>query len=934
MATSGTAAATAGLRYERQWTVLSVLDVLDGQAQYVVPEPPNPPGLPVLHEARGRRIPGPDFLVHQEDGTQVWHAVKHGSGPWTIQRLAREGLLQECWAVLQADGQFVLDVRAGARSLSVLADAARGATSWASFQGTGELQADFERLRNEWQAPPQEVYQALKRITVNQVDTESLAGLVETRLAGMVTGSPKIAEMTLVRLVEDSAGRVLAEGEVLEYLAAHGINRRAGKPADAQRHGRRAVAGLRSDSPSKEDLLGVGGDVRTLAELIAATGTRPPLAIALIGDWGAGKSSIMLQVEREVEALAARSRGYPGKSAFAGSVRQVRFNAWHYSDDQLWAGLISRLFQVLAVPAAPAAGMSGPDWAKSRQLRKDLLGEVQAKQEECEQLDARLDATARRSRPSGLLKGAGSPWAIWRELLDYLWVARRDVRAACPALLGWVVVLGASVATWHFLRPWVTVVIGVLGTFTSPVIAMLSRPRSWHQRLMKLNADEHEKLVAWQHDRQEELRDLRERLALVDAAEKLSSFLEGRAAPAAYGGYQGLLGQVRADLEQLSSTLAEARAEWADDGSTGEAPLERIVLYIDDLDRCPPRRVVEVLEAVHLMLALDLFVVVVAVDARWLVRSLEHHHRDLFIKDTLEGPGPAAEENERRLATPIDYLDKIFQIPYVLRPPTRDVVGRYLQALLPAPDTSDETLANGPDTGNDSLPEDDSAGQGHDVTGDHGGEPGAPAGLPADAEAGAPTIRPAGAKPADSAGDETVPADLRPPGLELSRAEFDFMARLGGLIQTPRAAKRMVNIYRLVRIGIPEEDLQPFTGNEKGGPYQAVQVLLAILVGSPAIAAEVFHSLLDAQPADSVLSVLQQMRLKRTPELDRERTSQRQLSRIESEITDLEPAAELPLTAGDCQRWCRELARFSFQTRELASDNFLHAYSATPPRQA
>jgi hypothetical protein len=136
----------------------------------------------------------------------------------------------------------------------------------------------------------------------------------------------------------------------------------------------------------------------------------------------------------------------------------------------------------------------------------------------------------------------------------------------------------------------------------------------------------------------------------------------------------------------------------------------------------------------------------------------------------------------------------------------------------------------------------------------------------------------------------------------------------------------MVNIYRLVRIGIPEENLPAFTGNEKGGPYQAVQVLLAILAGSPFVAADVFYALLDASPVDSVLSVLQEMRQKRPPELDRGRTS-RQLSWIESEMTELEAAAGLPLTAGDCQRWCRELARFSFQTRDLASEHL-------PPRIA
>jgi len=41
----------------------------------------------------------------------------------------------------------------------------------------------------------------------------------------------------------------------------------------------------------------------------------------------------------------------------------------------------------------------------------------------------------------------------------------------------------------------------------------------------------------------------------------------------------------------------------------------------------------------------------------------------------------------------------------------------------------------------------------------------------------------------------------RPSGLEISQAEVDSMGQLGGLVSTPRAAKRVVNIYRLARIG-------------------------------------------------------------------------------------------------------------------------------------
>ena len=54
------------------------------------------------------------------------------------------------------------------------------------------------------------------------------------------------------------------------------------------------------------------------------------------------------------------------------------------------------------------------------------------------------------------------------------------------------------------------------------------------------------------------------------------------------------------------------------------------------------------LQAVHLLLAFKLFVVVVGVDSRWLERSLREHYPNLLVE-------------------PEHYLEKIFQIPFMLR---------------------------------------------------------------------------------------------------------------------------------------------------------------------------------------------------------------------------------------------------------------------------
>ena len=68
---------------------------------------------------------------------------------------------------------------------------------------------------------------------------------------------------------------------------------------------------------------------------------------------------------------------------------------------------------------------------------------------------------------------------------------------------------------------------------------------------------------------------------------------------------------------------------------------------------------VEVLQAVHLLLALDLFVVVVGVDARWLLRSVESQYEKLLSQS-----GESRTDDLR--ASPQDYLEKIFNIPFAL----------------------------------------------------------------------------------------------------------------------------------------------------------------------------------------------------------------------------------------------------------------------------
>jgi hypothetical protein len=147
----------------------------------------------------------------------------------------------------------------------------------------------------------------------------------------------------------------------------------------------------------------------------------------------------------------------------------------------------------------------------------------------------------------------------------------------------------------------------------------------------------------------------------------------------------------------------------------------------------------------------------------------------------------------------------------------------------------------------------------------------------------------------------------------LSQPEVEFMTRLGPLLPTPRAAKRLVNLYRLVRIGIPDSGLAAFVGSEAGGPYQVVQILLAILVGCPAAAPRIFHELMAAPPDSEILTIFAKAASADFPE-------GHHCAHIGKEMTKIDKATPLLVATAEYQHWCPALARYSFHTRTMTAE--------------
>lgn len=116
--------------------------------------------------------------------------------------------------------------------------------------------------------------------------------------------------------------------------------------------------------------------------------------------------------------------------------------------------------------------------------------------------------------------------------------------------------------------------------------------------------------------------------------------------------------------------LREAFAELSQKGA------RRVVVFVDDLDRCLPSNALDVLESMKLFFDLEGFVFVVGLDEDVVQRAVRARFR---VEGAPQSAGTAAEaEADRRLER--DYVEKIFQVPYRLPP----IVDRQLGELLDA----------------------------------------------------------------------------------------------------------------------------------------------------------------------------------------------------------------------------------------------------------
>lgn len=171
---------------------------------------------------------------------------------------------------------------------------------------------------------------------------------------------------------------------------------------------------------STDDLLNIEDEVNAFSRLAASRDVSPPLSIGVFGDWGAGKSFFMERMYAEIERIK-NDDAHMNSPIFYTGIVQVRFNAWHYIEANLWASLVEYIFSELDRwlrtqrtpqndPKYKGAHVDAlfEQLATSRQLKLESYRDLIATRRDLRAAEKELD-DARANNEQALQKAASQP---------------------------------------------------------------------------------------------------------------------------------------------------------------------------------------------------------------------------------------------------------------------------------------------------------------------------------------------------------------------------------------------------------------------------------------------------------------------------------------------------------------------------------------------
>lgn len=295
-----------GVRYEVQFGVYKIPDLLEGHLSAIRYQPLtsaiSPNQLP-------QKTFVDDYLVQDAKGDKSFFQVKQNAkdASWTINRLINEGVLDQFWnqhcSEPQSNKVFVSNIPAP--RLRNLADLARRSTSLVEFEQTlsRQMKSDSERIIKKLGIAMQDLWSLMKAVDFNLLIEEQTRTRIADYAAERYSDPDKFA-LVLKALIETSAGHALTRDIVIKHLEDNKLFRLPiSLTRDVQEIFRQASGSLRA---YKSDILGVHiprKETEELEQWIKTTVKECPVAF-LLDVAGTGKSVILHDLLEKLENQA------------------------------------------------------------------------------------------------------------------------------------------------------------------------------------------------------------------------------------------------------------------------------------------------------------------------------------------------------------------------------------------------------------------------------------------------------------------------------------------------------------------------------------------------------------------------------------------------------------------------------------------------------
>ena len=579
-----------------------------------------------------------------------------------------------------------------------------------------------------------------------------------------------------------------------------------------------------------------------LAAFVLARPWRPPVSVGVFADDPEERDRFVRTLEERIDAHARAARDAEaagGQPAYATAATQIRVAAQPEADENPWASVVSGLvagvsdaLENRADEAPEAVGAerreelvralhvtrgalvaTADDRTAAGHARKQAEHDLRTAKERVSITGRRLSAVdepgaalrralyerddvlgahlARVARYEGTeqppdaaaidetLAGVETAWRRW------MLAIRRALTQPVMLLTSVLGALAMAGAVWAYALLEDTLAetirsggLGVLAAVVATALILTFRPHLRRvQRLQQAALDAESRCVALRDHARTELRhelaaaeaarddaterveegrqaaeELRVRVDAIQVGHGLQTYFTQVLQDAEPAARVELFGKVRQDLERLVGELVDAAPAEAGAPEVERGVDHRIVLYIDGVDGCTGEALVDVLQAVQLLLGMSAFVIVIPADARRLVRAVNALGEGLLVSKARLFEGT---ELERALhtTTAAAYLRQCVQVALALPP---------RGARAPA----------------------------------------------------------------------TVP-DLDPSRVSIQGHEQRFIGAISSLVPSPAERRHLAYAYRLLRASLDPSSLRELEGSRQAGGYEAVLLLLALLIGTP-----------------------------------------------------------------------------------------------------